>query len=121
MHLAEIVMVLISTNFLKKNSYWVLKNKTDKMFTIVKCLKNKPINSIKISHCQVLLNLNLKRQKASKQADQLNFFDGKLKYETKVPQTPYTDNVTVSKNRDIIDEETLLLLERLSLVNVEDR
>lgn len=57
-----------------------------------------------------------------RQSQSIEFFDGKLKHSSKVPQSPFIESENLPKaRRDIIDKETLLLLERLSLVNVEDK
>lgn len=43
-----------------------------------------------------------------------------LEFESKVPATPYTSR-TFSSHRTEIDQDTLKLLERLSLVNVDSK
>lgn len=51
----------------------------------------------------------------------INFFDDQLKHNTKVPQVPYKNEEALCGSDDAIDKDTFLLLERLSLVNVEDK
>lgn len=69
-----------------------------------------------------LQRFNTENCKNSKGQPPINFFDGILKHSSKVPQLVNVESQNQpEKLQSNIDKETLLLLERLSLVNVEDK
>lgn len=89
------------------------------MFILLRTPKSlKIFLNIKCPYSTVLQEAN---NEIKKQASKSKIDYKQIKYPTKVPQSPHISKTTYNSIRTPIDEETIKLLERLSLVNLDNK